>query len=178
VDLSRDVLFRLTTPEKSRLDVERIDRHVWNPLDEAIRILGDIRGDACRRSGNGNVIQDQHIRLLALRSWLMTQRNVAAWIAGVYGYMESNQDSEKKKHRDYLKDMMGKEIENTRQLMEILDSGIEFMAMTDLDETPLIHGDNLKYLLEERIRLMKEHVDDEPFIDHDYMMRRAGELIH
>ena len=177
VDLSRDVLFRLTTPEKSQLDVERIDKHVWNPLDEAIRILRDIREDVSCRLGDGNVIRDQHVRLRALRCWVMTQRNVAAWIAGIYGYMESNQDSEKKKHRDCLKDMMGKEIENTRQLMELLDSGIEFLALTDLDETPLIHGNNLKPLLEERIRLMKEHVDDEPHIDPYYMMRRAGELI-
>jgi hypothetical protein len=177
VDLSRDVLFRLTTQGKSQLDVERIDKYLWTPLDEAIRILGDIREDASRLLGDGNVIRDQHVRLRALRCWLMTQRNVAAWIAGIYGYMESDQDSEKKKHRECLKDMVEKEIENTHQLMELLDSGIEFMAMTNLDETPLIHGSNLKFLLEERIRLMKEYVDDEPFIDHDYMMRRAGEWI-
>ena len=177
VDLSRDVLFRLTTPEKSRRDVERIDQNVWKPLDEAIGILDDIREESIRHMGEGNIIHDQFVRLRALRCWLMTQRNVAAWIANVYGYMSSGRASEKEQHRILLKEMMEKEIENTRQLAGLLRSGIEFMAMTDLGETPLIHGSNLGDLLKKRIELMSNHMEDEPFIDPDYMMRRAGELI-
>lgn len=177
VDLSRDVLFRLTTPEKSRLDVERIDQNVWKPLDEAIGILGDIREESIQHMGEGNVIQDQFVRLKALRCWFMTQRNVAAWIAGVYGYMDTEEASEKEQHRSLLKEMMEKEIENTRQLGSLLRGGIEFMAMTDLGETPLIHGSNLGDSLKKRIELMLAHMEDEPFIDPDYMMRRAGELI-
>ena len=107
----------------------------------------------------------------------MTQRNVAAWIAGVYGYMDTEEASEKEQHRSLLKEMMEKEIENTRQLGSLLRGGIEFMAMTDLGETPLIHGSNLGDSLKKRIELMLAHMEDEPFIDPDYMMRRAGELI-
>ena len=58
--------------------------------------------------------------------------------------------------------------------MALVDSGVEFMATTDLGESPLMHGRNLKDLLARRIALMERHADDDPFIDHDYMMRMAG----
>ena len=177
VDLSRDVLFQLTTPEKSRLNMERIDQNVWEPLDTAIRILEEINGEAAKELGEQNVIKDQLIRLKALHCWIMTQRNVAAWITGVYSYLNTSDDAEKASAKELLKDMIGKEIENTEQLAEILDSGVEFMSMTDKGETPLIYGSNLKELLPKRIELMKKHIDDEPFIDPDYIEKQAGEMI-
>ena len=73
-----------------------------------------------------------------------------------------------------LKQMMLQEIENTRDLEELLKSGVHFMAMTDQGETELIYGENLPELLNKRIELMKKQMDDEPYIDHEYMMRRAG----
>ena len=73
-----------------------------------------------------------------------------------------------------LSDMMQKEIENTNRLMALLDSGIEFMSMTDQGETPLVYGDNLKDLLPKRIALMEAHLDDEPYIDPGYIERQAG----
>jgi len=177
VDLSRDVLFQLTTSEKCRKALHRIDENVWSPLDKAIGILADILEDPNRRLKDDNIIIDQYIRLNALRCWFMTQRNVAAWITGVHGYLETTDPAEKKKCRALLKEMMEKEIENTEELARLLNSGIPFMAMTDLGETPLIHGSNLSDLLPKRILLMQEHMEDEPFIDHDYMMRKAGEII-
>jgi hypothetical protein len=71
-------------------------------------------------------------------------------------------------------DLIGKEIANSEEIMRLLDSGIEFMATTDLGETPLMHGRNLKDSLRKRIELMKRHAGDDPFIDHDYTMRMAG----
>ncbi|MBU0520606.1 hypothetical protein KJ564_16875 [bacterium] len=175
VDLSRDVLFQLTTPEKSRLDVERMDQHVWEPIDQAIELLGEKLEEAEKASGENNVIEDQFIRLKALRCWLMTQRNVAAWIAGVYGYMDGGRIKIKQKWREFLQDMMKKEIANTDELLSLLETGIEFMAMTEQGETPLIHGTNFRYNLEKRIALMELHFDDEPFIDHDYMLRKSAD---
>jgi hypothetical protein len=177
VDLSRDVLFQLTTPEKCRKDVERMDENLWKPMDKAIEILSRIRGQARDQLGTGNVIEDQYIRLSALRCWFMTQRNVAAWIAGVYGFLETDNKSEKEKNREFLKDAMKKEIENSKQLSGLLKSGIEFMAVTDMGETPLIHGNNLKDLLQKRIALMEAHMEDEPFIDPLYIEKNAGKLI-
>ena len=51
------------------------------------------------------------------------------------------------------------------------------MTTTDFGETPLMHGRNLKELLRRRIALMERHIDDDPFIDHDYMMRMAGRIM-
>lgn len=177
VDLSRDVLFRLTTAEKSLVDVERIDKGVWPPLDEAIGLLESAAAKAAANLGKANVIGDQLVRLKALRGWFMTQRNVAAWIAGVYGWMEAKSAARKNRYRALLVDMMRKEITNSKELLRLLDSGVEFMATTDLGETPLMHGRNLEVLLGEKIALMVRHFDDDPFIDHDYMMRMAGRLM-
>jgi hypothetical protein len=174
VDLSRDVLFQLTSAAKSRLDVERIDKGVWPFLDEAIQQLESQATKATETLGKANVIVDQLIRLKALRCWFMTQRNVAAWIAGVYGWMEAKSATEKRKSRALLVDMMRREIANSKDLQQLLDAGIEFMATSDLGETPLMHGRNLQELLRRRIALMVRHFDDEPFIDHDYMMRMAA----
>ena len=133
--------------------------------------------EAQQKLGSGNVIQDQYVRLRALRCWFMTQRNVAAWIAGVHGFMKAESSREKKRCRDLVEEMMHKEIANTRALQELLEEDIEFMALTDQGETPLVHGENLKELLEERIRLMERHQNDEPHIDPDYMEKRAAEKI-
>jgi hypothetical protein len=174
VDLSRDVLFQLTTAEKSRAVVERMDGGVWGPLDEAIELLTEAQELAAGSLGEGNVLGDLLVRLRALRCWLMTQRNVAAWVAGVCGYMEAVTDEEREACRGMVTEMVTKELENSRALLELLDSGVEFMATTDKGETPLIHGQNLKELVIRRMELMTAHRHDEPYIDPDYMERQAG----
>ena len=120
---------------------------------------------------------NQLIRLKALRCWFVTQRSVAEWIASVYGYMNAKNSSEKKKAKQLLKAMIEKEIANTEALSELLDSDVEFMATTNKGETPLIYGDNLKELLPKRIALMRKHADDEPFIDPNYIEKKAGQPI-
>ena len=171
VDLSRDVLFQLTTFEKSVEDLRRIDENLWHPLNEAIRLLDE----ESYGKDKTNIIFDQLIRLKALKCWFMTQRNVAAWIVGVYGYMNSSDKAEKKRYNDLLVDMMEKEIRNSHDLIDLLLTDVQFMAMTDKGETPLVHGSNLPELLKRRIEIMREHINDKPFIDMNYMEREAGE---
>lgn len=175
VDLGRDVLFRLITPEQGARDAARMDEHVWAPLNEAVDKLSGVLDAANAALGPGNVIADQRVRLRALRCWLETQRNVAAWVAAVYGWMNASTDTEKATHRQALDTLIARELSNSRALLDLLGSGIEFMATTDLGETPLIHGRNLKDLLERRIALMDRHAHDDPFIDHEYMMRMAAQ---
>ncbi len=177
VDLSRDVLFYLTTPEKSEVDVERIDRYLWDPLNSAIEKLEAIQQQAIAELGEGNVIVDQLVRLRALRCWFMTQRNVAAWIAGVHGYMKARTAARKRYYRDLIRDLMEREIRNTEELKLLWRSEVAFMALTDKGETPLMYGDNLGELFDRRIALMRRHMDDEPFIEEGYMERRAAELM-
>ena len=177
VDLSRDVLFQLTTAGKSRLDVERMDAGVWGPLDRAIALLVAHEPRALELLGPRNVIADQAVRLRALRCWLMTHRNLAAWIASVYGWLEATDDHEKSRWRAVLDDMMVKEIANSRELMALIDSSVEFMATAGEGESPLMHGRNLKTLLATRIALMQRHAGDDPFIDPHYMERMAGRVL-
>jgi hypothetical protein len=177
VDLSRDVLFRLTTPEDCRVAVERIDQNLWKPLDEAIAALDAARNEARAALGEGSVIEDQFVRLSALRCWFMTQRTVAAWIAGVHGWLSADATAEKQECRARLRDAMTREIDNSHRLAGLLDSPVEFMSLTDQGETPLVYGDNLKDLLPKRIALMEAHLDDEPYIDPDYIERRAGIML-
>jgi hypothetical protein len=176
VDLSRDVLFRLIDPAQARLDVDRMDAHVWTPLDEAVNILDAAmrREDAPRPAPA--VLLDQRTRLQALRCWLRTQRNVAAWVESVYSWLEAAGPQERQSARERLSAAIDGEIENSRQLMALLDGPVEFMATTDLGESPLIHGRNLQQLLRTRIALMERHRGDAPWIDHDYMMRMAGQV--
>ena len=177
VDLSRDVLFQLTTPEDCEVAVERIDHNLWEPIDQAIAALDGVRNEAANALGERNAIADQFVRLSALRCWFMTQRNVAAWITGVHGYLQTDDDSIRSRCRAMLSDMMVKEIENTNRLIALLDSGIEFMSMTDQGETPLLYGENFGELLWKRIALMEAHLDDEPYIDPNYIERQAGMVL-
>jgi hypothetical protein len=172
VDLARDVLFQLTTPEKSQKAMERMDQNVFPALDRAI----DVLENALEQNDNA-VLYDQAIRLRALRCLFRTHRNVAAWVVGVHGYQRAEKSSEKETCRKLLKSMMQSEIENTEELKTLWNSGVEFMMITDQGETPLLYGDNTGDLFDTRIRLMREHMDDEPFVDENYIIRRSSELI-
>jgi hypothetical protein len=173
VDLSRDVLFELATVGGCRKAMQRIDENVWQPIDRAIGLLEEV-GDQARESlGQRNAIADLLIRLNALRCWFMTQRNVAAWIVGVCGYMEATTQTAKQRCRTIVDEMIRKELANSERLRTLCDSGVEFMATTDQEETALIHGRNLAQLLDRRMALMREHRHDEPFIDPNYIEKNA-----
>ena len=175
VDLSRDVLFQLATVAEARRTVERMDAHVWEPLEEALAVLEGARADATAALGEGNVVEDQLVRLSALRCWMETQRNVAAWIWGVCGYGEAGSEEERAQLRGVVRELISRELANSRRLLDLLEPGVRFMATTDQGETPFVYGENLKELLTRRMALMEAHRDDEPSIDPDYMERKAGE---
>jgi hypothetical protein len=167
VDLSKDVLFTLTTPERSREDALRIDGNVQPKLDEAIRLLRTA-------GGSSPVIADQTIRLRALRCWMTTQRNIAVWVDSAYGFLNATEPADKLRFKSAMQAMMRTEIANSEELIRLLDSGITFIALTDQGETPLMYGINLPELLQKRIGLMEKHIGDDPFIDMNYIERMAG----
>lgn len=167
VDLSKDVLFTLTTPEKSREDALRIDRNVLPKLDEAIRMLERCRDQAA-------IFNDQYVRIKALRCWITTMRSIAVWVDSVYGFMNAAEPSEKLKFKTAMQSMMELEISNSEEVISLFQTGLEFIALTDQGETPLMYGINLPELLVKRIALMKEHFNDDPCIDQNYIERMAG----
>jgi len=174
IDLSRDVLFQLTTVPECRSALERIDANVWVPMDTAMDLLAGAREEAAETLGSRNVVEDQLVRLSALRCWFKTQRNVAAWIVGVCGYMDAESEPERSACRAIIDDMISSEMENSVRLQALLESDIEIMATTDQGETPLIYGRKLSEALAKRMELMSAHRDDEPFIDPEYIERNAG----
>ena len=60
--------------------------------------------------------------------------------------------------------MMKLEIANSEEIIKLVNTGIEFIALTDRGETPLMYGINLPELLVKRIRLMTAHFEDDPKI--------------
>jgi len=170
------VLFQLTTVDECRKALGRIDANVWEPLDASLALLEAARPEAADPLGRGNVIEDQFVRLSALRCWLMTQRSVAAWVVGVCGYMQAASDAERSECRAVIAEMVARELQNSERLLKLLDSDVEFMATTDLGETALMYGRNLKEMVEKRMKLMAAHRDDEPYIDPEYIERNAGRM--
>jgi hypothetical protein len=172
VDLSRDVLFRLITEEKAEKDLLRIEENVWKFIDEAIELL---EAEDCEEAPE--IIHDQLIRIKALRCWIMTSRNVAAWVSAVHGYIGTEDTGKREECIASMKSLMELEIENSVSLLSVLDDDVEFMSLTDKGETPLIHGINIREKIKNRIRLMQEHIDDKPAIDPDFIWRMSGNPI-
>ncbi|MCG8605886.1 hypothetical protein MJD09_12950 [bacterium] len=172
VDLGRDVLFELITQEYGKSFVERVDENVESPLNAAITLAEENAGDESLPEKSREVFIDLRDRLRALRCWVRTLRSVAAWVAGVYGYLGTEDEAQKEAWRDYLDDMMTRDIRNTRDLLELWESSrVNFMVVSKSGETSYIYGENLGELLRRKIQLVEEYRHVEPRIDPDIMWR-------
>lgn len=183
VDLGTDILWTLMTTAQADAAVAQADQATWKPLDKAIAVLGAaidrvpdgvrIEPDGRRRySGKVEVLVDQLDRLRALRCYFRTLRNTAAWVAGVHGYLEAKDPAEKARRRVAVKAMIDDEVRNAGDLAELFEtSKIRFMPVDSSGETFNMYGPNLAELVRKKIALMKEHRDDEPRIDPDFMWR-------
>ncbi len=177
VDLAKDVLFELVPTPLAVKAVQRIDRGVWKPLDAAVALFKTAL-DAAKAAGDetaGPAFRDQWVRARALRCWFETQRNAAAWIASVHGWMEAGGAARKKALRADLDEAVGREIANAEAMLELWNEpGVEWMMAAEVGETAFIHGTNFGDLLRRKIALMRRHRRDEPRIDPDYMFRLPG----
>jgi hypothetical protein len=174
VDLGKDVLFELISKDYAKKAFTRIDAKVGKPLGAAIDLAGRAKA-AAERAGDEQavrVFRDVHLRALALRCLIESQRNAAVWIYAVHEYGETRSVRVRRRCRALLDDMIGREIANAEDMIRLWnESGIEWMAVSDFGETPFIHGGNFADLLKKKIALMKRHRRDAPFIDPDYMFR-------
>lgn len=176
VDLARDVLFELVSKDYARKAFIRIDANVWEPLQAAVLSFGQ-NLEAARAAGDRTafrVFEDQYYRTRALRCLYETLRNTAVWVYAVHEYMETTDRRLRNRCRKLLNEMCRREVLNCRELIQIWkDAAIEWMIISGGEETPFIHAGNFGKLLEKKIALMEEHMDDEPYIDPDYMFRVA-----
>jgi hypothetical protein len=174
VDLAKDVLFDLVSKDYAHKVFMRIDDNVWNPLVSAI---SHFKKSWKRAEGSGDedavsVFEDQYYRTRALKCLYTTLRNTAVWIYAVHEFQESNDPSTKAGCRKLLDEMIGREIQNCRDLIDLWNKApIEWMIVSGTEETPFIHSTNFVELLGKKVSLMKKHRGDYPSIDPDYMFR-------
>lgn len=74
--------------------------------------------------------------------------------------------------QDFLQDMMTREIQNTKSLLELWqNSQVHFMVISKSGETSYIYGENLGELLQLKIELMSKYRHVQPGIDRDIMWK-------
>ena len=172
VDLARDVLFELTTQERCEKSLEPFDTRCLPAATEAVKIL-----DKALRKAEGSaraVLQDQRDRAVALKCWLRNTRNCAAWVAGVHGYLQASTEEEKSRYRRLVREMMLDEMANTQELLELWEtSSTEWMPVSTLGENMFLYDENFGRHLRAKLRLMEAHLDDEPYIDPDFMWKKS-----
>lgn len=178
VDFRWDVGFDLISKERAWQTLERIDSRGFGLLDQAINLLDEVmktlkEGDKAKAG-----LLDQRDRLRALRIWFRTQRHVTAWIAGVYGYLEANDDSTKQRCRIVLRDMVLQDKEDTKELLELWEtSPVEWMIVSEVGETTLIYGENFGDHLRRKLELIEGRENDEPYIDPNFQWRVPGLVV-
>ncbi|MBN2092925.1 hypothetical protein JW964_25105 [candidate division KSB1 bacterium] len=175
VDLNMDILFELGGPDLALRLVERIDQNSTPLLIEAIDYLAGIVEQSKANPAAHAVFIDLYDRLCGLKCWYITQRNTQAWIAGVHGYLRTQDTTKKEASRNLLKEMVLSEIENTKSLLHLWNtSHTPFMVVSDKGESVHIYGENFGELLQRKIALMQGHENDIPYIDPKFIWRVPG----
>ncbi len=167
VDLSRDVLFQLMSPALAEKAARRIDhRALPHPGARA----PPPRPPSTRRLEPRASSRTSRDRLAALQCWMTTRRSVAVWIAEVHGYLGTRSASRRRSCRERLARMVEAEIENARALLALWQrSAVDFMAVSEGEETTFIYDRRFGTHLKRKIRLMERYGDGEPRIDPDVM---------
>jgi hypothetical protein len=171
VDFRYDVGFDLTDAQKSHKAMERMDSDLFPLLNKAIEQTKKLKQKATNATAQ-EYLADLSNRFCAIRCWFRTQRNVAAWVAGVHGYLETTDENVKNNCRKLLHDMVLDEIENTKQLLELWETtDRKWMYYSKTGETTFIYGDNLAGYLKRKIELMQGRENDEPYVDPNFQWR-------
>ena len=174
IDLSRDVLFELLSIEYAEKALNLIENNVWEPLDSALQIFEHNlkKAERTEKKRAISVFSDQYDRCRALRCLFLTLRNTTNWIYAVHKYLGTSNPNLKTQCRNILEKMMNSEIQNCLDLAALWkNSSIEWMIVSDKEETPFIYGENFPDLLLKKIKLMEQYRDNDPSIDPEYMFR-------
>ncbi len=175
VDLQADALWELYPAEKCERYVRIYDEDILPVLDAAIGEAANVLASIDQTHQSYPVFLDLRDRLRAYRCYLTTLRNVCAWIANVHGYLDATTDQVRKDKTELIQEMIKKEIQNTRDLLEIWrESSVHFMPVYKHGENGHDYGPNFGECLEKKIALMKEYGHHLPYIDPNYMWRIPG----
>jgi len=172
IDFGADALWLLMDRQEADSIVRRSDALVWGPLEAGIRLLDTLARAGGREGRTREVLSDQHDRLIALRCYYRTLRNVAGWIGGVHGYIQAGSPPERERLLTALRATIDDEMRNTGELYRLWSSTrAEFMPVALEGESWALYGGNFGELLLKKIDLMKQHRNDTPAIDPDFMWR-------
>ncbi len=166
IDFAADALWKLHTIEGCDADITQFDTVVFQALNKAIELADE------HTKNRHEVWCDLRDRLEAYRCYAETMRNICAWIAGVHGYLEARDNTERQKRREQVNDMVSRELANTRRLLVLWQkSDIDFLPLQTYGESVHNYGLNLGELLQKKIDLMETYGNCEPRIDPNYMFR-------
>ncbi len=171
-DLGKDVLFNLITRESADLMVPRFDKNLLPRIAKAEKFVAGALVKCGDDAQAAAVFTDLRDRLRGYRHWATTLRSVAAWCAGVYGYLESKTPAQKRKHEKFLQAAIDLELENARGFLDHFEhSPTEFMVVSATGESTFIYGRNLGDHVRAKIRLMEKYRHKKPRIDKDILWR-------
>ncbi len=171
VDFSKDALWNLVPAELAEKIVAECDGKIWAPLDKTIADLQEgiktVKSDHPAYA----VFVDQRDRLIGLKCYYRTLRNLAAWVVGVHGYLDAVDPAVKESKHRIVKAMMDDEIANIKTLIKLYkESHTDFMAISDISEDLYSYCSvNFTQWLEKKIKLMEAHKNDAPYIDPNFM---------
>jgi len=172
VDFGADALWLLMDTRQASAIVRRADSLAWGPLDRAITLL---RSLAPEGAVSGGPIPDQRDRLIALRCYYRTLRNIAGWVAGVHGYLDAQSAGSREKSLRALRETIDDEIANAAALRDLWNtSRAQFMPVALLGENSGLYGENFGELLGKKIELMRSRRNDTPAIDPAFMWQVPG----
>ena len=172
VDFAADMLWQIVSPEQCDAEFRCFDTEVWGPLDKAIDLAKRAVDQAASEPAALEVFGDLRDRLVAYRCYAMTMRNLAAWIAGVHGYLQADNEAEKQSRLTLVQEMVASELANAKALLKLWESSVvDFMPVNAYTETMHEYGVNFGEVLQQKIELMEKYGDRLPYIDPNYMWR-------
>jgi hypothetical protein len=176
VDLAKDALWTLITTEQGDQIVRQFDAQSKPALEQAIQLAEKTVNEIPLEKPEREIFIDLRDRMLALRCYYKTLRNVGAWVAGVHGFLEAKNEDEKSSRLKMVREMMDDELENARDLLKLWQSTkVNFIPINQYGESWHEYGENLGELIEKKIALMEKHRNDLPYIDPDFMWRMPKE---
>jgi hypothetical protein len=178
VDFGADMLWRLISKDEAAEIVKQCDEKIWQPLEALVTYLQKIVEELSPQDQAYAVFVDHRDRILGLRCYYRTLRNLNAWIAGVHGYIDSNKKSEKENNLKMVREMIDDEIDNMKKLLQLWEtSKVDFFPISDVTESMYTYFDkNFADLLAKKIELMEKHKNDTPYINPNFMWRMPKEF--
>ncbi len=172
IDFRADALWEIQSIKDSDGFVEQFDADVLPRLQEVIALAKETLDEVRGKDDIEAVFVDLNDRLLAYRAYCKTLRNISAWIAGVHGYLEADNETDRTARRNQVEDMVDNELQNANELLDLWNSSsTDFFPLWEIGETMHTYGANLGELLEKKIELTRRYRNHPPFVDPDYMWR-------